>query len=264
MRWSKQAKEVLTKFAKTPRSDSKGGIIVPSNKTVKAQVAKLTKTVAALKKTSVEQVTTFSQYAANENLTANYNVHNLSRIYNYCNPIFGSNAADLQDVGKAYLNSKDIYVSIQQSSEPNLVKMTMYLCSLKDQGATTTLFDPASRQLVLSSGGVNYAQGADATQAVLNPKAFTVHAVRRFTMGYEGAAGPAADTYSQRRFKFTIKPKQKMIENATGNVFNNSDFSSPIDPSQNYFLIVFNDNSLVDLEYPKITIAAYDHWAIAS
>lgn len=232
--------------------------------TVAKKVASLTRQVKKLNKVSYDKVATISQYAAGDNLTASYNAYNCSRLYNYCFPVFGTVAADIAEVNKAYLNSKDIFVSIRQNNEPNLVRMSMFLVSLKDQGATTTLFDPASRQLVLTSGSEYTPNATYAEQIMLNPKEFTIHATRRFTMGYEGGAGPMADTFAQRRFKFSVKPKQKLIENPVGNVFNNSSFGSPIDPSQNYFIVIFNDNSVVDLEYPKVDITVHDHWAIPS
>lgn len=258
MRMSTGAKKVMQKFVKA----------APKSKTLASKVAKLTKTVAVLKKVSYDNVTTVSQYAKGDNLSANYNAWNVSRMSTTaCFPVFGHVAADLAQVNKAYLNSKDVYISIRQNNEPNFVRMTLFLVSLKDQAANATLFDPATRQLTLQDGIDTIFMQSTAPvheHAQLNPKSFTIHAVRRFTMGTEGAAGPTADTYSQRRFKFTIKPKQKLIEHPTGNMFNTADFPSPTDPSQNYFVIIANDNSGVDLENPKVDISVIDHWAIPS
>lgn len=257
MRMTKGAKSTIGKFAKALKAIPK--------KSLTTKVATLQKQVATLKKVSYETCSTYSTIATGFNLTADYNTWNLSRLYpnsSYSAPIFGTSATEISEVNKAYLNSKDIYVSVRQASEPNFVRMSMFLVSLKDQAATTTLWDPASRQLVLT-GGTDYVLPLPATeQALLNPKSFTIHAVKRFTMGTEGAAGPMADTYAQRRFKFTIKPKQKLITNPVGNVFNNSLFSSPMDPSQNYFIILFNDNASLDLEFPKVDINVCDHWSL--
>ena len=230
--------------------------------TVAKKVATLARQVKKLNKVSYEKVNTVSQYAAGDNLTSSYNAYNCSRIYNYCFPVFGTSGTEISEVNKAYLNSKDIFVSIRQAGEPNLVRCSMFLVSLKDQGATSTIFDPASRQLVLSQPTDYTPSSAYAEQILMNSKEFTVHATRRFTMGYEGSAGPAADTYSQRRFHFKISPKQKLIENPAGNFFNNSSFSSPMDPSQNYFIVIFNDNASLDLEFPKVDITVHDHWAV--
>lgn len=255
-----------TRRMKTPAGKVVNAIVkaVKPKATVAKKVATLARQVKKLNKVSYEKLTTVSSVASGENLTASYNVWNCSRLSpnssGYAIPIFGKNATEISEVNKAYLNSKDIYVSIRQASEPNLVRMTMFLVSLKDQGATTTVFDPASRQLVLT--GTSDWTAYQAEHALLNPDIFTVHATRRFTMGYEGSAGPMADTYAQRRFKFTIKPRQKLIQNPVGNVFNTSTFASPTDPSQNYFVIIFNDNASLDLEFPKADITVYDHWAL--
>lgn len=262
MRFTASAKGVLTKFAKQPLVSKTGKVALMKNKTITSVVKKLTKDVKQLKKVSYEKFTSLSAIANNQNLTADYNQYNLSRIYNQCVPIFGTSPTEISEVNKAMLTSKDIFVSIRQNNEPNFTRMSMFLVSLKDQGATTTVFDPASRSLVLTSVSDYTIPGNSYENVMINPKIFNVHAVKRFTMGVEGTAGPAADTYSQRRWKFTIKPKQSMIENPVGNVFNNSLFGSPIDPSQNYFLIIFNDNSIVDLEYPKIDVVVYDHWSV--
>lgn len=253
-----------TRRMKTPAGKVVNAIVkaVKPKKTLAKKVTTLARQVKKLNKVSYEKCITTSPVATGYNLTADYNVWNLSRLNPqsaYSIPIFGKTGTEMSEVNKAYLNQKDIYVSIRQASEPNLVRMSMFLVSLKDQAATTTVFDPASRQLVLTPV-TDYVGLSE--QVMLNPNMFTIHASRRFTMGYEGAAGPTADTYSQRRFKFTIKPRQKLIENPVGNVFNNSIFASPMDPSQNYFIIIFNDNASLDLEFPKVDINVYDHWAL--
>jgi len=252
MKFSLKAKGVLAKFAQA-------GGISEVDKKIKA----LTKKVGVLAKVSYDKVDTWSSYAANFNMTGPYNAFNLSRIYTACNPVWGYTVADLANSDKAYLNSKDIKIHVRQRSEPNLIRYTMFVVSLKDQGATATLFDPATRSLNLVGSGQDYVTIAS-DMVMLNPEAFTVHHVKRFTMGYEGTQGPTSDTYSEKRFAFTIKPKQKLIHNPTGNLFNNSQFSSPVDPSQNYFVILFNDNSGTDLEFNQLDVQVIDHWAIPS
>jgi len=230
---------------------------------VARKVAKLTRQVKKLNKVSYEPMTSVSVVASGDNLTSTYNAWNLSRlnpVSTYAIPLFGKTSTEINDVNRAYLNSKEIFVSIRQNNEPNLTRMSLFLVSLKDQGATATIMDPATRQLTLT--GTSDFSAPQSEMAVLNSAIFTTHAVRRFTMGYEGSAGPEADTYSQRRFRFVIKPKQKLIENPVGNVFANSSFPSPTDPSQNYFIIIFNDNSSIDLEYPKCDISVFDRWAL--
>lgn len=228
----------------------------------KLTVAELAKQVHKMARISYDKYITMSYYADSDNLTASYNAYNVSRIYNNCTPVFGATNADLAEVTKAQIAKKEIFVSIRQASEPNLVRCKLFLVSLKDQAATTTLFDPASRQLTLTSVS-DYVYASRPDLCKLNPRTFNIHATRTFTMGYEGTAGPTSDTYSQRRFKFTIKPKG-LIQNPVGNIFANSTFSSPVDPSQNYFIICINDNSAVDLEYPKIDVMVYDYWNVPS
>jgi len=236
-------------------------------KTIASKVATLVKKVKKMETVATERVATY-QSQNNISLSSAFNTYNLSRLLTTTvgvttTPIFGAQLADVADCGKAYLNSKDIYISIRQNNEPNLIRYSMFIVSLKDQGATTTVFDPLTRQLVglTSSFGAHYV-GVASDQIVLNPLVFNVHKTARFTMGYEGAAGPSADTYSERRFKYTIKPRQKLIQNSTGSLFTDAAQTSPIDPSQNYFVLVFNDNSGVDTENNKMDFQVIDHWDV--
>lgn len=235
----------------------------PKKKTsVVKKVASLARQVKKLNTVSYDKVSTLTTIAANEALTSTVNIYRLSYGLNAVVPVWGYNNADIQQVDKAYLNRKDVMVSIRQSNEPNLIRYTMMVVSLKDQGADSTTFDPATGNLNLTIGTHFTVLGAD--QYRVSPRFFNIHMVRRFTMGYEGSAGPTADTRSERRFNFSITPKQKLIQNPKGNVFLNSAFTFPKDPSQNYFLLVFNDNSSADLESNKIDSYITDNWAIAS
>jgi hypothetical protein len=183
---------------------------------------------------------------------------------NSATPLFGYDNTDLASVDKAYVNKYEVMCSVRQNNEPNLIRYSLFLVSLKDQGADATTFDPATGALTLS-GTTHYAYGGVfADQVRLSPRFFNIHAVRRFTMGYEGSAGPTADTKSERRFNFNIVPKQRLISNPKGNVFNNAAFPFPKDPSQNYYLILFNDNSGADLENNKVDISVIKHFAIPS
>jgi len=223
--------------------------------TLKSQVAKLTKV-------SYSKIDFNHTPAVNVNLATPYNQQLVSGGFNTMAPLWGYSSTDVNTVDKAYLNSKDVYVSVRQNNEPNLIRYTMFLVSLKDEGADTTTFDPATGALTLASG-THYTNIAS-DQVRVSPRFFNIHAMRRFTMGYEGTAGPTADTLSERRFVFKIKPKSKMIVNPKGNVFANAAFTFPKDPSQNYWVLLFNDNAGADLENNRLDISVIDHFAIPS
>jgi len=241
-------------------------LVAPAKKpSIAKKVSTLQRKVKTLAKESFTKVWTFQTIANGVNLSSPYLAYNLSKQY-YDTPLWGQATSDFQNVNKAYLNSLEVGVRIRQANEPNLIRYTMFLVSLKDQAATTTLFDPISRELTLTSGGDDYAgyglsQYTDLVR--LNPMKYNIHAVKRFTMGYEGTAGPTSDTYSERRFDFKINPRQRLLTNPKGDVFGNASFISPNDVSQNYFLIVFNDNASGDLEYNKIDVLVNRTWAIA-
>lgn len=241
------------KVVKKTTSTKKRAPVSKQLRVLKAQVKKLNKV-------SYEKVETFSAPAQSVSITSLWHSFSLSNNLNSLFPVWGYNATDLANCDKAYLNRKNIMVSIRQANEPNLIRYTMFLVSLKDQGADSTTFDPATGNLTLANI-THYTQlGTD--QVRLSPRFFNIHAVRRFTMGYEGSAGPTADTRSERRFRFKITPKQKLIQNPKGNVFANPAFTFPKDPSQNYFIVIFNDNSSADLQDNKCDIEVADQWAV--
>jgi hypothetical protein len=186
----------------------------------------------------------------------------VSGALNTMSPLWGYSSADVANVDKAYLNSKDVYVSVRQNNEPNLIRYTMFVVSLKDAGADSTTFDPLTGALTLANG--THYTNIVSDQVRISPRFFNIHATRRFTMGYEGTAGPTADTFSERRFVFKLKPKQKLIINPKGNVFGNASFTFPKDPSQNFWVLLFNDNVGADLENNKVDINTVDHFAIPS
>lgn len=233
----------------------------PSTSTLK-ELAKVKASIKKLNMVSYDKVQTVSFYAQNQSLTGPYNVYNVSAGLSSAAPLWGYNAADMVDVNKAYLNKKIINVSVRQNNEPNLIRYTMYVVSLKDAGADSTTFAPATGALTLAAS--THYTGLASDMIRVSDRFFNIHATKTFTMGYQGSAGPTADTISERRFKIVVTPKTKMINNPKGNVFANTAFDFPKDPSQNYFVVLFNDNSAADLENNQVDVQTIDEWAIAS
>lgn len=229
---------------------------------VSKKVATLAAAVKKLNTVSYDKVDFIHTSANGSLLTTPYNSTLVSGGLNTMSPLWGYSSTDVANCDKAYLNSKDVYVSVRQNNEPNLIRYTMFVVSLKDQGADSTTFDPLTGALTLANG--THYTNIVSDQVRISPRFFNIHAMRRFTMGYEGSVGPTADTMSERRFVIKLKPAKKLIQNPKGNVFANSAFMFPKDPSQNYWVILFNDNTSVDLENNKLDINTIDHFAIAS
>jgi len=259
-------------MAKTRRMTTETGKVVKAvvkavagakpKPTIAKKVATLSRQVKKLNKISYDKIDFNHTPVVNSSLVTPYNQVLVSGALNSMAPLWGYSTTDVNTVDKAYLNSKDVYVSVRQNNEPNLIRYTMFVVSLKDQGADTTTFDPATGALTLASG--THYTNIISDQVRISPRFFNIHAMRRFTMGYEGSAGPTADTQSERRFVFKIKPKTKLIENPKGNVFQNAAFTFPKDPSQNYWVLLFNDNAGADLENNRLDISVIDHFAIPS
>lgn len=225
-------------------------------------LAVLKSQVAKLSKISYDKVDFIHTSASSTSVATPYFQALVSGGLNTMAPLWGYSSTDVANADKAYLNSKDVYVSVRQNNEPNLIRYTMFVVSLKDAGADSTTFDPLTGSLTLANG--THYTNIVSDQVRISPRFFNIHAMRRFTMGYEGTAGPTADTVSERRFVFKLKPKQKLINNPKGNVFGNASFTFPKDPSQNYWVLLFNDNASADLENNKVDINTVDHFAIAS
>jgi hypothetical protein len=185
-----------------------------------------------------------------------YHVNNLMQSWQ---PIFGYDSGDFSQVNKCYVNSYKIDARLSQGSEADLIWYTAYVVSLKDDGADSTTFDPATGALTLSNGTHFQTMGAQG-KVFLNPRFFNIHHYKRFSMG--GRAGDQSNPV-QRDLSFTIVPKQKLITNPKGNIFGTpGGMQFPKDPSKNYYLLLFNDDSGSDLQVNKITICGMATLAI--
>lgn len=263
MRWSKKAKEVLTTFAANPRSTSKG-VVVPTTKTVKSQVARLTKQVKKLNKVSYDQVT-LRMGNSQAFVQAPYYVYNCTNGMNTWGPIFGSDATDIAAVQKMYVNSYKFDVRLTQSSEPDLIFYIAFVVSLKDQANDAQTWLNSTTGALVLTPGIHYEALGNDGRVMMNTKYFNIHSQKRFYLGGRpnDQSAPAVKDLS-----FTIKPKQKLVENPGGNIFGTisgrNGLAFPRDPSQNYFFILFNDNAGADFENNFVNMSGLAQVAIPS
>lgn len=242
MRMSTGAKKVLTKYAKAVPAAAKP--------TVQKKVDSLTRKVNKLAKVSYD----VRQFRCNQDsgsaVTLPYYSYHINRRMDIWNPIFGSTATDLADVDKAYFNSYMVDARLIQDNEADRIFYTAFVVSLKDDANDATTFDPATGALTLAAD-VHYVNLAVQGKVMLNTKFFNIHSYKRFTMG--GRAGDQS-TPETKDLSFKVVPKQKLVVNPRGNVFANAAFTHPKDPSQNYYLLLFNDDSGADLQSNKIYV----------
>lgn len=214
------------------------------------KVATLSRQVKKLNKVSYDKVQMQISGFNNTAVTTPYYQYHINNLTQSWAPMFGYDANDVSTVNKMYVNSYKVDARLKQASEADLIWYTAFIVSLKDDGADSTTFDPATGQLTLTVNTHYNLLGA-AGKAFLNPRFFNIHSYKRFSMG--GRAGDQSNPV-QRDLSFTIVPKQKMVTNPKGNIFGVGGLSFPKDPSKNYYLLLFNDDLGSDLQYNEITI----------
>lgn len=244
-------------------------------KTIKAtstNMYKLAKQVKSLvrKERKNHQYLNFVQ-RSNQNVQAT--LTNPANIVNLCNysdistgQIFGSSANDIEGNRMCH---KSISMTMEFDlanyggiNEEGKVQFSVFLVSLKDNIGSS--FNTLTGDLQLTEG-VDYVanrQGVPASSGVrggfvmLNKKRFTIHKKKYFTLDNKETAlgSPSAQhqygTY--KRFNWKVKPNM-LIVNPAGDW---SQIQTALDPSKQYYLLVFNDNSASDLEWPQMQVAA--------
>lgn len=177
--------------------------------------------------------------------------------------LYGASAQDIaSDKATHEAMTMDILVSLQNfsqfsQSEWDSVNFTCFLVSLRD--AIGSKFNPTTGALTLT-GGEDYATagsvgGVDGGFVYLNPKIFKVHKSKRFTLSNIGV-DPTATSLPNvvtgyngqiaKQWQWRLYPKTKIV-NSKGTW---GQLASAVDPSKQYYVLIFNNNSAADLQYP--------------
>lgn len=174
--------------------------------------------------------------------------------YSGMTPIFGVSADDLAANKIIHKTAGvDMRVTLENpvNNEENTVGFTAFLVSLKDD--IGSVFNPTTGAITLTQNVTHYINQG---MALLNKKMFNIHRVKRFTLTNHGenlnysSAQTQYGTDMRWYWKVAIN---KTIQNPQGNW---KSLGSALDPSKNYYIIVFNDNSVIDLESPTVAITA--------
>jgi len=175
---------------------------------------------------------------------------NLSN-YSSMTPIFGADGDDDNNYKMVHTSfGFDGLLSLENSynNEESTISFTMFLVSLRDDIGEA--FTPATGALSLSSGQHYYMQNG---QCLLNKKCFKIHKVMRKTLtNYNTALGTAAaQSQSGTDFRFYLKHSPSCtITNVKGDW---KALGSAQDPSKQRYLLIFNDDSILDGESPALT-----------
>lgn len=143
----------------------------------------------------------------------------------------------------------DVYISLENTvNEPDTTQFTCMLISLKDD--IGQYYSPSSGYVTWTTGATHVVRGG---LVLLNKKMFKIHKTKRFVLSNHGSslANPSAQTQSgtDKRFYMKFSPNC-MVTNSAGDW---KSLQGNPDPSKQYFFVVFNDNSNLDLQNPQIT-----------
>lgn len=182
-------------------------------------------------------------------ISADYTVVPLSN-YSAWADIFGTASND--DTANRMIHKSfgmDCYLTLENTvNEPDSTQFTIFLVTLKDNIGSA--YAPASSSLSLLAN-VHYSISGG--MVLLNKKCFTIHKIIRKVLTNHGTslANPSAQTQSGTDYRFYVKHRANhLVTNPTGDW--KSMGGSP-DPSKAMYMLIFNDNSSLDLQNPKFT-----------
>lgn len=219
---------------------------------VKAKPTAITTLAKAVKslQTRMKRKTIMLNYGQqfDKELSSDVDIFKLSNYSNW-NAIFGTNANDAHAKSMIHKGfGLDMYLN--SHSEPNQVQFTIFLVSLKDDGRGFA-FNNTNGNLSLSSGIDYYIQGG---LVLLNKNNFNIHAIKRCVLGNNGVGLGSSTAQTQygtdRRYYMKIRANKKVM-NQQGDW---KDLDCSPDPSDNYYLLIFNDNGILDAEWPRARI----------
>jgi len=173
---------------------------------------------------------------------------NLNNYYGFTD-LFGSSVNDSAQnkiIHKSF--GMDFYLTLDNTiAEPDTTQFTIFLVSLKDEIGYS--YNSATGALGLTAGQHYVMQGG---LVLLNKKMFNIHKIKRTVLTNHGTSisAPSAQTQggTDLRWYWKFSPN-KMITNPVGDW---KQLSCAQDPSKQYYVLIFNDNSSLDLQNPKL------------
>lgn len=194
------------------------------------------------------------QWRDNAQLVADYVAVNLSN-FNSMDQIFGTSTNDTEAnkmIHKSF--GLQIKVALENqlgASELLTTGISMFLVSLKDEASS--IFNPATGALSL---GINSSYYTTRGYTLLNKKYFNIHKKKFFSLTNHGSAliySSAQTKYGSNYECYWKWRPNKVITNPTGDVYS---LQSALDPSKQYYLLIFNNNSNTANGSPTLTMNA--------
>lgn len=194
------------------------------------------------------------------NLTQPYTIQKLCK-FSDDTPIFGTDANDLEG-SKVLFKSITLKINVDlenlSETEEETTRIEMFIVSLKDEA--NDIFNVANGDITLTSG-IHYWQFGptgvpNGGYAYLNKKYFNIIKHKRFQLTNYGASlavSGAQNEYGSNWHYDCKIPINKVINAPMSNSTNQTwkTLACPRDPSENYYVIWFNDNFTTDGEFPR-------------
>lgn len=178
-------------------------------------------------------------------ISANYYITNLTKIA-AADRVFNSIAAAEESRNAKHVSMR-LDVILQAYTETDGTSITCYIVSPK-ANTEDSFFDGGSGGLTLGASGTTYQTMSG--QAYVNPEYFKIYMRKKVFFPPTGAADVRNVNTMSKRFTFNMKCGWN-IRNTTASSWGN--LVCPNLPAHNVYLLVFNDNSLVDAEWPTVS-----------
>lgn len=174
--------------------------------------------------------------------------------FNAATLLFGTDS-DETHVNRARHRRMTVDMTFSPGNETSQIGYTIYLVSLR-RGIPDAMYDSATGALSINGTDDYYlSQG----MSHLNPKRFKVHRSKRFVISNEGVSWTTPSGFtipSHRRLTWTLYPNHDIVNKRPQDV---KELVAIDDPTKQYYLICFNDNSAVDGEYNNLQINIVHH-----
>lgn len=179
--------------------------------------------------------------------------------YSVQQPVFGSVPGEAFEKSHAYHQSVGMDIRVRMNNEYDKVTYTMFIVSLKDQAAP--ILNPATGLPALTAGDHF---SSSSSMVMVNKEFFNIHKIKRFATGnnsvqpnfaalnYGFASNEPGEQGLRREHRFYMK--QRFAHKVHNPIGAWSALVGNPDPSKNYYILLFNDNSLADLTSPEIEV----------
>lgn len=225
-----------------------------SSKKPTSRIARLEKSVKAINKRS-KHFCQFKKAIAAQNLVHPCNVLQLM------NPAQWSHVFDtdlnLAEVDDMFIRSIGMDIFIKNANEDDHMMYEAYLVSLREENATKAIVDLGEDLSGLSSSVTSEnkywtANGYD--QHLLNKKFFRIHKMKRFNLAETLTTGQTSTNLHDQEKRWYWKLPLNGLKLSSGNESFADLTGADIPAHKRYYVVVFNNNSILDLEYPDISI----------